>query len=64
MESLAERWRWNEGEDVGIEIESLLVDTRGQSRVEALGQAQSNTLGVGEVFKVRRRRVEGLEQAG
>jgi hypothetical protein len=61
---LAQRgWR-KEGKDGGIDVESLLMDTRGQSRIEALCQTQGNTVGVREIFKARWRRVEGLVQAG
>jgi hypothetical protein len=57
---LTKRGRREEEEDGGIDVESLLVDTRGQSRVETLCQTQGNTVGVGEIFKARWRRVEGL----
>jgi hypothetical protein len=57
---LTERGRRKEGEDGGIYVESLLMDTRGQSRVEALCQTQGNVVGVREIFKAWWRRVEGL----
>ena len=57
---MTKRWRREEGEDGSIDVESLLVNTRGKSRVEALCQTQGDIMGVRKVFKVRRRRVEGL----
>jgi hypothetical protein len=57
---LTKRGRREEGEDGGIDIKSLLMDTRGQSRVETLCQTQGDIVGVRKIFKARWRRVEGL----
>jgi len=57
---LTKRGRREEGEDGRIDVESLLMDTGGQSRVETLCQTQGNIVGVRKIFKARRRRMEGL----
>ena len=48
------------GEYVGIDVEGLLVDARGQERVEALRQSQRDRVAVGDDGDVRGVCLKGL----
>jgi hypothetical protein len=51
----------NGGEDVGIHVESLLVDARGQCWVQTLGEAQGDRVAVGDDGGIGGMRLEGLQ---
>jgi hypothetical protein len=50
----------NGGEDVGIHVEGLLVDARGQCWVQTLGEAQRDRVAVGDDGGIGGMRLEGL----
>jgi hypothetical protein len=54
----------NGGEDVGIHVEGLLVDARGQCWVQTLGEAQRDRVAVGDDGGIGGMRLEGLRHDG